>query len=201
MAHGVIFCVWILKISGEIADLQRQFSTNRGRRVPPMLVSTRIWCTGPHVSSVKYALMLNVYIVLGWSRSMNRIRSLLGTVSVAALGYTTFVSTPECGFLYSFTPSYSICTQPQLPSVIRAVDIWNSLPAAVVFSHSVSTFKSRLRECYFCRFSALYRDAFIVVSVHCSLIIAALCNRGPLYFCPVVSFLLSSSSSFFFFLA
>ena len=32
-------------------------------------------------------------------------------------------------------------------------------------------------------------------------IMAALCNRGPLYFCPVVSFLLPSSSSSFFFLA
>ena len=29
-----------------------------------------------------------------------------------------------------------------------------------------------------------------------SLVMAALCNRGPLYFCPVVSFLLSSSSFF-----
>jgi len=34
----------------------------------------------------------------------------------------------------------------------RVVDIWNSLPAAVVFSHNVSNFKRRLTEFNFYRF-------------------------------------------------
>jgi len=34
----------------------------------------------------------------------------------------------------------------------RVVDIWNSLPAAVVFSHYVSSFKRRLTEFNFYRF-------------------------------------------------
>ena len=34
----------------------------------------------------------------------------------------------------------------------RVVDIWNSLPSAVVFSHNVYTFKRRLAEFNFYRF-------------------------------------------------
>jgi len=44
-------------------------------------------------------------------------------------------------------------------------DIWNSLPAAVVLRHTVSTFKSHLKEFNFYRFFVLYIVAFIVVSV------------------------------------
>ena len=74
----------------------------------------------------------------------------------------------------------------------RVVYILNSLPAAVVFSHNVSAFKSRLTEFNFCRFLH-YTQMLLLLYLF---IMVALCNRADHNV-----FILQFLSIFFFFLA
>ena len=91
--------------------------------------------------------------------------------------------------LFLFQPSLAMSTVPSLTQLIE-LRFYDPLSIKVgLFLPGIIDFK-----CGVLRVQG-------IITLQILLIMAALCNRGPLYFCPVVSFYLSIYLSFFFFLA